>query len=278
MEVYNGLAFLWAEIGCTLLRILRKPFVITLHGARLLEFSKKWPLRFKHLLQKASCVTTPSKKFQKEFSKWRQDILYLPNAINLNDYPYKQRIHPTPNLGWLRKFEHNYNPLLAIQTTALLVDDFPSIKLIMSGADLGDGSLAETMETIPRKNLTEHVQVTGFIDRSGISDWFSQSDIYINTTTVESFGIAVMEAAAAGLCIITTSVGELPYLWVDEEEALLVPSNDPQAMAVAVRRILTEPGLASRLSKNAHEKAMHYDWSVIIPQWETLFKKISNLG
>ena len=103
--------------------------------------------------------------------------------------------------------------------------------------------------------------------------WFSQSDIYINTTTVESFGIAVMEAAAAGLCIITTSVGELPHLWIDEEEALLVPSNDPQAMAVAVRRILTEPGLASRLSKNAHEKAMQYDWSVIIPQWEVIVQE-----
>ena len=37
--------------------------------------------------------------------------------------------------------------LLAVKTIALLVDDFPSIKLIMSGADRGDGSLAETMET-----------------------------------------------------------------------------------------------------------------------------------
>jgi glycosyltransferase involved in cell wall biosynthesis len=276
VEVYNGWAFLWAEITCLFLRLLKKPFVITLHGARMLQFAQRWPLRVRRLLQQADLVTTPSKLFQNKFSSWRSDIIYLPNAIDISIYPNRLRNNPSPTLGWLRKFEKNYNPVLAVKTLALLKKDFPKIKLVMSGADFGDGSSEEVNRFVQANKLNDYLDITGFVSRSQISEWFSQSDIYINTTTVESFGIAVMEAAAAGLCIVTTDVGELSHLWKDNEEALLVPTNDPEAMATAIRRILTEPDLAARLSINARAKAENYDWLTVLPQWEKVFERLGN--
>lgn len=86
-----------------------------------------------------------------------------------------------------------------------------------------------------------------------------------------------MEAAATGLCIITTDVGELSYLWTDGLDALLVPPDDPTAMAEAVRRVLTTPKLAKHLSQNARQRAVHFDWSLILPQWEVLLRKVSRL-
>jgi glycosyltransferase involved in cell wall biosynthesis len=83
-----------------------------------------------------------------------------------------------------------------------------------------------------------------------------------------------LEAAASGSCIVSTNVGELPYIWEDGKEVLLVVPDDPKAMSAAIRRILTEPGLAEWLSINARKKAEQYDWSVILPQWEKLFKKV----
>jgi hypothetical protein len=41
-------------------------------------------------------------------------------------------------------------------------------------------------------------------------------------------------------------------------------------MAAAVRRILFEPGLAARLSGNARLKAARFDWSAVLPRWESL--------
>jgi glycosyltransferase involved in cell wall biosynthesis len=76
------------------------------------------------------------------------------------------------------------------------------------------------------------------------------------------------------MCIVSTNVGELPYLWENGVDALLVPPNDPEAMAAAVKRILTEPGLAEKLSKNARIKAEQFDWPIILPQWEELFNSI----
>ena len=100
-------------------------------------------------------------------------------------------------------------------------------------------------------------------------------DIFLNTTNYESFGVSVMEAAASGMCLVTTNVGELSYLWQDGNDALIVPPDDPEAMAAAVQRILTEPGLAEKLSRNARKKAEEFAWSIILPQWEALLTKIA---
>jgi len=64
----------------------------------------------------------------------------------------------------------------------------------------------------------------------------------------------------------------LRYLWEDGVDALLVPPNDPEAMAAAVSRILNEPGLAEKLSRNARKKAEQFDWSIILPKWEELIQ------
>jgi len=67
----------------------------------------------------------------------------------------------------------------------------------------------------------------------------------------------------------------VPYLLKYESDSLLVPANSPEAMAAAVSRILTEPGLADRLSQSARAKSEKYDWNVVLPQWETLLRSVA---
>ena len=69
--------------------------------------------------------------------------------------------------------------------------------------------------------------------------------------------------------------GGIPYLLEDGHNALLVPPGDPEAMAAAVRRALTEPGLAGRLSRNARTAARAWDWDLILPRWEELLQKVA---
>lgn len=60
-----------------------------------------------------------------------------------------------------------------------------------------------------------------------------------------------------------------------EDDALLVPPDDVQAMAAAVRRIYIEPGLAERLSRKGRAKVEQFDWSAILPQWEALLSAVA---
>jgi glycosyltransferase involved in cell wall biosynthesis len=103
-----------------------------------------------------------------------------------------------------------------------------------------------------------------------VADWLNRSDIFLNTADIDNTPLSVLEAMASGMCIVSTNVGGIPYLLEHETDALLVPPGDEAAMAAAVRRILTEPGLAERLSRNAYQKAKQFDWSIILPQWDKL--------
>jgi glycosyltransferase involved in cell wall biosynthesis len=75
--------------------------------------------------------------------------------------------------------------------------------------------------------------------------------------------------------VVSTNLGGIPHLPEREHDTLLVSPDDPATMDTAVRRLLTEPGLAERLSHNARQKAEQFDWSVILPQWEALLTSVA---
>ena len=163
---------------------------------------------------------------------------------------------------------------MAPEVISLLRGKFPEIHLTMFGPNLDNRLFCAVQKLIKEKDLSLNVDIAGPIQKSDVPTQLQKSDIFLNTTRYESFGVAVMEAAALGLPIVTTNIGELPYLWTDGEDALLAPCDDAKAMADAIERVLTEQGLAERLSRNARVKAEGYDWSAILPQWENLFQEV----
>lgn len=275
IDVYSGPAFLWAEMVCAALRRLNKPYVLTLHGGNLPAFSQKNPKRVGRLLASASVVTTPSRFLLEGMSVYRSDLRLLPNAIDLDRYPFKLRTKAHPNLVWLRTFHEIYNPTLAPRVIHLLVQRSPSVCLTMVGPDKQDGSFARTKTIAKELNVEKQICFPGGVSKNEVPRWLAQGDIFLNTTNVDNTPVSVLEAMACGLCITSTDVGGLPHLLSHGRNALLVPPNDPEAMASAVGRLLNEPVLAARLSRNARIKAAEHDWSEILPQWEKLFDSIS---
>lgn len=270
IDVFSGPSFLWAEAVCWILRRLKKPYVLTLHGGNLPGFARRWQRRVNRLLRSAARVTTPSVYIKTSFSKIRDDILLLPNGVDLSSYSFQHRLQPAPRLTWLRAFHAIYNPIMAAKALSFLVSEFPDIHLTMFGPDKKDGSLNAMQKWAQEAGIAPRIHTPGSIPKAKIPSELASYDIFLNTTTAESFGVSVVEAAALGMCIVTTNVGELPYIWTDDHDALLVPPDDPQAMASAVRRILNEPGLAGYLSHNARKTAEQFDWSIVLPQWERL--------
>ncbi len=278
IEVYSGLAFVWAEITALLLFCLHKPFLLALHGGGLPLMAKHSPKRVGRLLSLAGAVVTPSRYVQNELRTFRDDIIYLPNGVKLENHHLRLRGNPRPRLCWLRAFHEIYNPVMAIQVVFRLRKVFPDIHLTMIGPDKSDGTYDQVLQMIRDHDLEDHVELIGPIAKETVPSWLEKYDVFINTTNLESFGVAVMEAGAAGLPIVTTNVGELPYLWSNEENALLIPAGDAEAMAKAVERILSEHGLAEKLSRNARRNAEKYDWVQIIPQWERVIDHIMARG
>ncbi|GER80065.1 MAG: glycosyltransferase family 4 protein [Anaerolineales bacterium] len=274
VEVYSGLSFVWAELAVMLLNALRKPHILTLHGGNLPVFAARNPGRVRNLLKSATVVTAPSPYLQKAMQPYRQDILLLPNALDISRYSFRARVTPVSRLVWLRAFHHIYNPSLAPRVLALLANEFPDINLTMFGPDKMDGSFELTRKTAHDMGVQDKMGFPGAVPKERVPDVLQTGDIFLNTTNVDNTPVSVLEAMACGLCVVTTNVGGLPDLLEDGVDALLVPPDDSQAMANAIRRLLTEPALAEKLSVNARRKVEGFDWSVILPQWERLFTEL----
>lgn len=275
VDLYSGPSFVWAEAVAAMLTALRRPFVLTVHGGRLPDFARRWTSRVRRLLNSAAAVSVPSRFLLERIAPYRSDLVHLNNGLEIAHYPCRTRTQAAPRLVWLRSFHRIYNPSLAVRAAALLSREFPALTLRMAGPDRGDGSFGAARDEAARLGIADRVEFVGRVPKCDVPLLLAESDIFVNTTNVDNAPVCVVEAMAAGLCVVSTNVGGVPYLVRDGHDGLLVPPDDPAELAAAVRRVLTEPDLAASLSRNGRSAAQSYDWSAVLPQWESLFKAIA---
>jgi glycosyltransferase involved in cell wall biosynthesis len=274
VDVFSGPGFALSEAACWALRRAGKPYVLTLHGGGLPEFSVRHPGRVRRLLESAERVTAPSEYLRSALKSYRADLELLPNPIDAWSYRYRSRADVQPRLIWVRAFHECYNPGLAPRVIAELTQAVPLVELTMLGPDKGDGSLQRMQQRARELHVAERIRTPGRVAKSDIPQWLDQADIFVNTTHVDNTPVSVLEAMAAGLCIVSTNVGGLPYLLRQDEDALLVPPDEPALMAAAVLRVLRDRNLAGRMSSAARRHALDHDWNGILPRWEQLLREV----
>jgi glycosyltransferase involved in cell wall biosynthesis len=266
VDVFSGASFVWAEAVCWTLRRAGRPYVLSLHGGALPEFFARWPRRGRRLLRSAAAVTVPSGFLLERIRPYHEDLVLLPNAIELPAYPWRQRSVAAPRLVWLRAFHEIYNPVLAPRVVALLAPEFPAISMTMTGADK-DGSLDRARGEARRLGVEDRIRFRGAVPKDEVPAAMVDGDIYLNTTSVDNMPVTLIEAMACGTCVVSTGVGGVPYLVRDGVNGLLCPPDDAPAMAALVRRVLNEPALARTLAAEGRRTAEAHDWNVVLPQW-----------
>jgi len=274
VDVFSDRAFIWAEVCTCLLFLMEKPIILVLHGGGLPDFSQKHTFRFKRVINAATAVIAPSFYLLESLKRYRKDIQMIPNPVEINQYPFIKRAEIKPNLIWVRAFHQIYNPSIVPSIMKELSRTWPDANLVMVGPDKGDGSLQAMQNLANDLNVSGRIKVAGKVPHDDVPTWLSQSDVFINTTNFDNTPSSLIEAMANGLCIVSTNVGGIPWLVEDGSEALLVPPNNSEAMVNAIRRVLSDPTLASTLSVNGRKKAETFDWSVVLPQWETLYREV----
>jgi len=121
----------------------------------------------------------------------------------------------------------------------------------------GHGPLRADLERLARDlGISERVRFLGFID--DVAAFMAACDIVAFPTQPalgEGFGLAALEAMAAGRPVVATRVASLPEVVADGETGLLVPPGDPPALAEALVRLATDDGLRARLGAVAARRA-----------------------
>jgi glycosyltransferase involved in cell wall biosynthesis len=167
-----------------------------------------------------------------------------------------------------------YNPTLALRVLREVRRRHSGATLTMIGPDKGDGSLAEVRSECERLGLAGCVSLPGAVPKGEIPARLSSEDVFLNTTDVDNAPVSVLEAMACGLCVVSTDAGGMPDLAANEENAILVPRRDASSMAAAVVRLLADPVLAARISRNARARAMECDIARVLELWQDVFTEM----
>ncbi len=272
VDTYSSLNFYYALLTATFGKLFGVPYIAILHGGDLPNRRlKKYPRLSKFIFSNSKANVTPSIYLKVEFEKEGYKTLYIPNNIDINDYPFKERSKIEPKILFVRSFAKIYNTKMAIRVLQRLLKKYPHAQLTMVGPDR-DGSLEETKEYAKRLGVSDRVTFTGGLSKEEWIALAKDHDIFINTTNFDNLPVSIVEAMALGFPIVSTNVGGLPYLIDDGIDGLLVDKNDDEAMAQKIDELLNTPELVQKLSTNAREKAQNYDWGVIKREWDKILE------
>jgi glycosyltransferase involved in cell wall biosynthesis len=118
----------------------------------------------------------------------------------------------------------------------------------------GNGPVADYRLEIERLGLTDRINLPGWVESEQAWRLLSQSDVLLLPSRLEGLPVAILEAMAAGVVVITTPVGAIPDAIVDGETGLLVPVGDALALGAAIAKLIDDPVLRIQLAGSARQR------------------------
>lgn len=278
----------------------KKPLVVTYHGdppasyrqyggiARTVSFHLYRKYILDRVLRQADVIISPSEYFigQSQYlGKYRTKTVVVPNGINLKDFDITSTKEECRHELGLSNDEHIIlfvgslslykGPHILVEAMPEIIRVVPNTRLIF----LGDGPLRGKLENETRKlGLFKYVSFEGFIrDTHKKALFYKSSDIFVlpSTQEQECFGIVNLEAMASGIPIVASKVGGIPDLVRHEENGLLVPPNDPEALGKAIITMLENPELRNRMSEEAKKRIHNYSWEKVAEETERIYLEVA---
>ncbi len=121
---------------------------------------------------------------------------------------------------------------------------------------------------VSRSGLQDKVALLGEVDALTLDDYYDGADLFVLATLQETYGMAVAEALARGLPVVSTATGAIPEL-VGEEAGLLVPPGNIKALAEALARAIGDAGLRAQLAEGARRVRDR------LPSWDHAFTNMN---
>jgi hypothetical protein len=133
--------------------------------------------------------------------------------------------------------------------------------------------VAEVRRRIDRAGLTDRVRLVGPLDPTALDATYATADLAVLASRTETYGMAAAEALARGLPLVATTGGGLPdtvgHAPDGTRPGLLVPPDDPTALAAALRRWFDEPALRAQLRTAATARAAS------LPSWSATAEAVA---
>lgn len=162
----------------------------------------------------------------------------------------------------------DYHKGIDVLLRALSVLSGRKPRLDIVGRGLEEGALRRLASEL---NLGDRVRFLGLLDRPGVAAILAGASAFVLPSRSDNLPLAILEAMQAGLPIVATRVGGIPEEIRDGEEGLLVPPEDPEALAAALKEVLGDRELRLRLGMAAQQRAAGFTWKRAAGRHEELY-------
>jgi N-acetyl-alpha-D-glucosaminyl L-malate synthase BshA len=140
---------------------------------------------------------------------------------------------------------------------------------------VGDGPERPAAEDLARElGVYDEIRFVG--KQEQMEDILAIADLFLLTSEYESFGLAALEAMAAGVPVISTDAGGLSEININGETGFLAPVGDIETMSKQALAILKDDNTLAAFKKRAAEHAQKFDIKNIVPLYENLYRRFCN--
>ena len=258
-----------AHAGRTLARVLGAPMVATIHATERGRHMGHLPpgvsgwidAQERELVAAADAVAVCSQAMADHVTRWLHapTATVIPNGVRMADWA--SDVDRVPGrVVFAGRLEHEKGLHVAFEATRDL-----DVELVVAGQ--GTQLDRYTAEAHDR------VRFVGHLPRPALAALLASAEVVVVPSLYEPFGLAALEAMAAGTPVVASAVGGLREV-VTDNAGVLVPADDPQTLAAALEKLLADPGQRAALGRAGRARAEELSWPTAAAAYLALYDHV----
>jgi glycosyltransferase involved in cell wall biosynthesis len=148
--------------------------------------------------------------------------------------------------------------------------DFEELKLLIIGDEIS--KLPALRRAVHSHKLHKHVRFLGFLPDDTLAALYRLASVFVFPSLYEGFGLPPLEAMASGTPVVTSNVSSLPE--VAGDAAVLVDPYSVSAIVTGMRRVLSDPELASELRRKGLVRARDFSWERSVARTHQIYRLV----
>jgi glycosyltransferase involved in cell wall biosynthesis len=253
-------------------KLYGKRVVLNYRSGEAEDHLERWRRTTVPTIRMADEVVVPSAYLVGVFARFGLHARSIYNFVDTARFRFRRRSPLRPYFFSNRNLEPLYNVGCILKAFAIIQRRFPDATLLVAG----DGSQRAELERLARELDLKHTTFVGRVEQARMPELYERADIYLNSSNIDNMPGSLIEAYAAGLPVVTTNAGGIPFILTHEETGLMVERGDHEALAASAIRLLEDEALAARITSNAVAACRQYSWDAVREEWLKLYFELAH--
>lgn len=261
-------------------KIWRKRIIVTYHGGGAEKYFAKHSTFARRWLRQADKVIVLSGYLKKIFDEYEIPCLVIPNIVTLREDIYQPKQGIAPKFISIRHLTSLYQIDIIIRAFVQMLEKYPDATLDI----LGQGDKREELEALVQeledkgvRELGRKVRFIGQVPNEQIYDYLKANDIMLSAPKIDNMPVSLLEAMNAGVLVISSNVGGVPYMIEHGRTGLLFDGLEDEGVRGLEKQMqwaLEHQEESLRMIEAAHIEVQKYTWAEVKKQLLPLYECI----